>query len=276
MILCNKFRTVFFALTIAMLLLAGLFCGQSSVEAQTAENTAGPASLPFRPGERQFYELSWGVIPAGFAELAILPASDLDGVPVWHFQLLVRTNEFVDFFYKVRDKIESFADLSLKGSRLYRKSQREGRHVREEEVRFDREQNRATYSNHGEVAPAIKLMDGTIDPLTAVFFIRSQPLTEGLEIFQPITDGKKNVTGVARVLGRERLEVSGVYYDTFRVEPDLRDVGGIFEKSAKSRITLWFTVDARHQLIKIEGKVLVGSFTGTLVDQPGGVTPPRD
>jgi hypothetical protein len=276
MILRYQIRCYFSALTVVALLLAGLSCCGSSAEAQTAGGASVAESLPFRPGESQVYELRWGVIPAGFAELAVLPAADLDGIPVWHFRLLVRTNDFVDFFYKVRDKIEAFADLSLGESLLYRKSQREGHHLREEEVRFDPDQKHATYSNHGEVAPPISLMAGTIDPLTAVFFIRGQPLREGLEIRRPITDGKKNVTGVARVLGRERLEVDGVYYDTFRVEPDLRDVGGVFEKSAKSRITLWFSVDGHHRLVKIEGKVLVGSFTGTLSNLPGGVRPSMD
>lgn len=254
------------------LMLTGWACWWSAAEAQTGVAGSGGESLPFRPGESQVYELRWGVIPAGFAELSVLPEVNFAGIPAWHFRLLVRTNEFVDFFYKVRDKIEAFADLSLQESLLYRKSQREGRHERDEEVRFDLDQNEATYSNHGVLAQPISLMDGTIDPLTSIFFIRNQPLRSGLEIVRPVTDGKKNVNGVARVLGRERLEISGVSYDTFRVEPDLRDVGGVFEKSDKSRITLWFTVDDRHQLVKVEGKVLVGSFTGTLCDPPGGVT----
>jgi len=255
-----------------MLLSIGLFCCRPGAQAQTA----GDAGLPFRPGEKQLYELRWGVIPAGFAELEVLPLTALGGVPAYHFRLVIRTNEFVDVIYKVRDKIDSFADLSLQKSLYYRKSQREGRHVREEEVRFDGDKDYATYSNSGEVSAPVSLMAGTIDPLTAVFFVRSQPMREGLEILRPVTDGKKNVIGVARVLSRESLVVNGVVYDTFRIEPDLQDVGGVFKKSDKSRITLWFTADARHRLVKIAGKVVVGSFTGTICDQPGGAMPLTD
>lgn len=276
MILRYLYRALFFALAALALLYVVGDCRSGAAEVQTAGSVVAVESMPFRAGESQVYELRWGVIPAGFAELAVLPAADLDGIPVWHFRLLVRTNDFVDFFYTVRDKIEAFADLSLQGSRLYRKSQREGRHVKEEVVRFDSDHKNAVYSDHGKVALPIRLMDGTIDPLTAVFFIRSQSLRIGLEIVRPITDGKKNVAGVARVLGRERLEINGVSYDTFRVEPDLKDVGGVFEKSDKSQINLWFTADERHLLVKIEGKVLVGSFTGTLLDPSSGVTPKMD
>lgn len=276
MISCFRYCRLLPALTVMSMLLAGVFCGWADAAARTEKGAPSVERLPFRPGESQVYELRWEVVPAGFAELAVVPATDLDGVPAWHFRLLIRTNAFVDFFYKVRDKIESFADLSLQESFLYRKSQREGRHVREEEVRFDSDKHQATYINSGVVHPPISLMAGTIDPLTAVFFIRSQPLRNGLEIARPITDGKKNVTGVARVIGRENVEINGVIYDTFRVEPDLRDVAGVFEKSDKSRITLWFTADERHLLVKIEGKVVVGSFTGTLCAPPCGSMPAMD
>lgn len=276
MILRYLYR-VFFSILAAIALVSVVeICRADVAETQTAGSVVAVEPMPFRAGESQIYELRWGVVPAGFAELAVLPVADLDGIPAWHFRLLVRTNDFVDFFYTVRDKIEAFADLSLQGSRLYRKSQREGRHVKDEVVRFDDKQKNATYSDHGKVAPSISLMDGTIDPLTAVFFIRSQSLREGLDIVRPITDGKKNVVGVARVLGRERLKINGVDYDTFRVEPNLKDVGGVFEKSDKSQINLWFTADERHLLVKIEGKVLVGSFTGTLFDPASGVIPKMD
>lgn len=250
--LCSRFTLVVLGLALAIL-----------------PGAVGAASG--KSGENYCYEIRWGVIPAGYAELSELPVSALAGVPARHFQLAIRTNDFVDVFYKVRDKIDSFADLSLNESLLYRKSQQEGRSLREEVVNFDKLKNLAAYSNHGKVAPPIPLIPGTIDPLTAVYFIRSQPLREQLEIVKPITDGKKNVLGVAHVLKREKLLVGGVSYDTFRVEPDLREVGGVFEKSKNSRITLWFTADERHLLVKIEGKVVVGAFTGTLGDGCPGV-----
>lgn len=269
----NRLFVVLFGVTLVM---TGLFFSRSAAQARTSGGSGAMESLPFRPGERYVYKLHWGIIQAGLAELTVMPAAELDGVPVWHFRLSVRTNEFVDVFYKVRDKIESFVATSMQESLLYRKSQREGRSVREEEVRFDNEKHLAIYSNHGQSAPPISLMAGTIDPLAAIFYVRTQPLREGLQIVRPITDGKKNVLGVSRVVGRQKLEVNGVEYDTFKVEPDLKNVGGVFEKSDKSRITLWFTADERRLLLKIEGKVVVGAFTGTLSEFTAYPLPPRE
>jgi hypothetical protein len=120
--------------------------------------------------------------------------------------------------------------------------------------------------NHGQAHKAIDVKDETLDPLASLFYIRKQPLAENLEIIKSVTDGKKVVRGVARVVRREKLIVSGIEYDTFLVEPDLKEVRGVFEKSRKSRLKLWITGDDRRLLVKIRSKVAVGSFTGTLVE----------
>ena len=244
-------------------MLSAGFCG-----AGTEGNGRYSNDFPFGPGERLIYELHWGMIPAGEAELEILPMAEIGDDKAWHFRLSIRSNEFIDVFYKVRDLVESFVDSDLKRSLRYIKSQHEGKTLRESQVFFDHAAGTATYSNFGEVSPPIKIAEGTIDPLAAVFFIRRHLETDKRQIARPITDGKKNVEGVARVNRREKVEIDGVVYDTFQVEPDLKDVRGVFEKSDKSRIILWFTADEKRLLVKIKSKVIVGSFTGTLVGRP--------
>jgi hypothetical protein len=245
-----------------------LFWQLSMVASQGRAAAELPISsdLPFKPGERFVYELHWGLISAGQAELLVLPMTEVDGVPAWHFQMKIRTNDFIDVFYKVRDQIDAFAALSLEGSLLYRQSQHEGTTRREVEVNFDRDRSQAVYSNHGEAMPPISIAAGTLDPLTALFYIRSQPLIENHEIIRPITDGKKNVSGVVRVIKREEIRLNDKIYETFLIEPDLKGVRGVFEKSKKSRLTLWVTADEKRIVVKIKSKVAIGSFTGTLVE----------
>ncbi|MCK4837814.1 MAG: DUF3108 domain-containing protein [Desulfobulbaceae bacterium] len=234
----------------------------SIVESSTAD-------FPFQPGERLVYKLRWGLIPAGSAELEVLPLAQINGEGAWHFILKVRTSDFVDLFYKVRDRIESYTDLVLNNSMLYRKEQREGSTDRDVLVSFDRVAGSAVYSNKGAGHNAIAIKAGTIDPLASIYFIRNQFLAENLEIIKPVTDGKKVVLGVVRVVGRETLAINGIEYDTFLVEPDMKDVRGVFEKSRKSKLKLWFTNDDRRLLVKVKSKVVVGSFTATLVGSTG-------
>ena len=233
----------------------------SAVESSTAD-------FPFQPGERLVYKLRWGLITAGYAELAVLPFEQVNGEDAWHFVLTVRTSGCIDLFYKVRDRIESYTDLTLTNSILYRKEQREGSTDRDVVVRFDRVARSAVYSNKGAGQNAIAIKDGTIDPLASIYYIRNWPLAENLEIVKPVTDGKKVVSGVARVVRRERLKIGGIKYDTFLVEADLKEVRGVFEKSKKSKLRMWITADNRRLLVKVKSKVVVGSFTGTLVEIP--------
>lgn len=227
---------------------------------------SSPGDFPFQPGERLVYKLRWGLITAGYAELEVLPFEQVDGESAWHFILSIKTSKFVDVFYRVRDRIESYTDLALVNSMLYSKEQREGSTDRDVVVHFDRAGGTAVYSNKGVARDPIEIEDGTIDPLASIYYLRQQALVENAEIIKPVTDGKKAVGGVARVVKRETLRIGGVEYDTFMVEPDLQDVRGVFEKSKKSKLRMWITADDRRLLVKVKSKVVVGSFTGTLVD----------
>ena len=194
----------------------------------------------------------------------------VDGRPARHFAMTVRTNTFVDAFYKVRDRIEAWTDADMNRSLRYRKSQREGSHRRREvTVVFDWPLGQATYADRDDVREPILVFPGTFDPLAAFYFTRLASLAPGAVIQRPVTDGKKNVLGRVRVLGRERVRVAAGTFDTVVVEPDLSEVKGVFEKSPEGRIRLWLTDDGRHLPVRIQSKVVVGHFTGELVTAEG-------
>ena len=230
--------------------------------------------FPFEPGEEFSYSLRWGLVPAGYANIRILPDIEMNGRPARHFQLTARSNDFVDLFYQVRDKIESFTNITLTRSLLYKKDQNEGSTHREVVVNFDSKKNLATYTNFGNAQPPTKVPPGTLDPLSAVFYIRRHLSHVGQVIENPITDGKRVVIGHAKVIRKEIIYIGDKRYETFVVEPDLKDVKGVFEKSDDSRIRLWFTTDPSHLLVKITSKVVVGSFTCELISKSSA--PPKN
>jgi hypothetical protein len=84
-----------------------------------------------------------------------------------------------------------------------------------------------------------------------------------------VTDGKKHVLGVAEVVRRETITVPAGTFDTFLIEPDLAQVGGVFEKSPDAKIQLWVSADHRRLPVKLKSKVVVGSFSGELVSMAG-------
>ena len=234
-------------------------------QTEVLEKETSPIVMPFQPGEKFVYKLRWGLVTAGYAELEVLPFEQINGERSWHFVLTARSSRFIDMFYKVRDRIESFTDDLLVSSFIYRKEQLEGKTHRQVEVIFDPEKKTVVYSDWGNKHEPLEVEDGTIDPLASIYFIRKSPLADNAKITKPITDGKKNVLGQAFVVGREKISVGGKKYDTFIVEPDLKGVRGVFEKSKRSKIRLWITADERRLLVKLKSKVVIGSFTGTLI-----------
>lgn len=226
---------------------------------------------PFYPGEKLTYELRWEAIPAGTATLEVLPYEIVNNTKTYHFAVTAESNSFVDIFYKVRDRIDAYADLDMTRSILYRKKQREGDSKRDIKVNFDWENKTASYSNFGEPKDPITLMDGTFDPLSAFYFTRFTELRNDMIIKRPITDGKKNVVGKVNVIGKETIKLGDKKYETFLIEPELKHVKGVFEKSKNAKIQIWVSADSRRIPLRIKSKVVVGSFIGELVDFSQGI-----
>jgi hypothetical protein len=234
-------------------------------------------SMPFYPGEKLTYSLKWGIVHAGEATLEVLPMKDVEGEWAYHFVMTAKTSSFIDAFYKVRDRVEAYADLGMNRSLMYKKLQKEGRHKRDILVQFDWARKTAQYSNFGNSAPPISLTEGTLDPLAAFYYTRLFDFKEGMVLERPVTDGKKHVVAQCRVVRREAQTVGNRTYDTFLVEPDLRHVGGVFQKSDHAKLQIWITADHRRIPVRVESEVAVGRFVGEIVtpieDDPAGGQP---
>jgi hypothetical protein len=229
---------------------------------------ARATELPFSVGEKLTFILKWGFIPAGEAVLEVLPPKKVNGEDANHFVLTARSNSFVDHFYKVRDRIESFTDADMTRSVHYIKKQREGSTDKDIVVTFDWAANTARYSNYGELIDPIPLLPGTFDPLGAFFYTRLVAGASVDEVSRPVTDGKKNVIGRARIVKKEQITVPAGTFDTYKLEPVMKDVGGVFRKSKNAKLHVWVTADSRRMLVKVKSKVIVGSFVGVLVSVP--------
>lgn len=230
--------------------------------------------MPFSPGEKLTFQLKWGVIPAGEASLEVLPIETINGIPAYHFVMTARSYPFLDLFYKVRDRIEAFADTGMTHSLLYKKKQREGRTKRDIIVRFDWNQNEATYTRRNRSRTPVKLMPGCFDPLSVFYYSRLLDMKIGTIEECPVSDGKKCVIGRASVIKRQTLHIDGNTYETFLIEPELKDIGGVFKKSKDAKIKIWITDDDRRIPVMIKSKVAVGSFVGEIMTiKEGSVDP---
>jgi hypothetical protein len=233
-----------------------------------AEENANKKELPFEPGEKLHFEVRWGFIRAGEATLQILPIEEVNGEKVIHFLMSARTTSFVDVFYKVRDTYESLTDIGMSHAIHYRKK-KEGHKKKEVIVRFDWDKMETQYVTTGENWEPVPLISGSFDPLSVFYAFRTHDLEVGKELLVPVSDGKTCVMGLAKVLKRERIKIKMGEYDAFLIEPDMKDIGGVFEKSDDAKIKVWVTADDKKIPLRFKSKVIVGSFVAELASIEG-------
>lgn len=226
---------------------------------------------PFKPGEKLHFVLKYGTIPAGVATLEVDAMGAVEDVKAYHFIMTARSNAFIDIFFKVRDRIDSYADAAMNHSLFYRKEQKEGKTHRKIRVEFDWHKNESSYVNFDSEPRVISLLPGTFDPLSVFYYSRLLDFEKKDTFEHPVTDGKKNMMGILRLIGRETVTVPAGTFDTLVLEPDLQKVEGVFSKKKRARIKLWVTDDEQRLLVQMKSKAVVGNFVAELVAVEGAV-----
>ena len=240
---------------------------------------AAPTAFPFQNGERLAFQIFWGFIPAAHVSLEVVPIEqEPDGAPAaaYHFTLNACTLPVIDLIYPYRERIDSYVAANVQYSLLYKKAQ-ESRHPRDIVVQFDWDNGVVRSTNYGKPSAPIPLQPGTLDPLAALYYIRTQALSGDFTLEQWVTDGKKLSRGKARFIQKETITIQGKTYQTIKIEPDLREVTGVFEKSPGAKMYVWLTDDDRKIVVKLKSKVTVGSFVAELLEGESvipGVEPP--
>jgi hypothetical protein len=233
-------------------------------------------------GERLVYEIGWSWFEVGEAVLTLVEA-DFNGQPAWRMDLTARTNGFADSFYKVRNSTRSWFTRSVSGLLHYEAIQREGSREREIAVKIDPEAWTAQHINRlkGEAQDPISILEGTWDPLSITYFVRSLPLAEGDSYFIPTTNGKNLYLTRVEVKKRQTRKFKAGRQEAFLLEPDIEDLGGVFRRSKNASIRFWFAANERQFPLRMESEVAVGKFWAELVrvetltaDELEALTPP--
>jgi len=228
-----------------------------------------PSALPFQPGEKLTYKLTWMAIPVGHATLEVRSNGRFRGRPAWQFHMSARTNKFADALYKVRDELHSWAPANMRRSLHHKKRQREGSYRRDVVLHFDWRKRRVVYANGRKAYKPRKLYRDTFDPLGLLYGFRRHRITRPQVLVMSATDGLKTIRAKVHVVGRETIEVGDRRWRTWKVVPELKDVEGVFKRSKDSEMEVWFSDDHRRLPVRLRSKVMIGSFTATLVDHQG-------
>lgn len=223
----------------------------------------------FYPGEKITFEVRWSFIVAGEATLEVLPPENLDGTPALHFVYTAKTTPFIDSFYKVRDRIESWTDTGINHSLLYKK-RHEGKSVKEIIVKFDWNKLEASQIKNGNMTDTVIIEENTFDPLSVFYAFRVGKPDKDNCIKINLTDGKKIINSNARLIEKQKITIAEKTYDTILVEPEIEGISGVFRKTKSSKMQIWITDDTKRIPVRIKSRVTVGSFIADLISYSPG------
>lgn len=222
--------------------------------------------LPWQDGERLVYTLGWSLFEVGTTEL-LIESDVFEGEPVWRFTMTTRTNAFADRLYRVRNMVTSIADDAVTATVYFSNDQREGSRERDYEVTFDMEASEARYYDriNDERHDPVWIFPGSFDPFGITLFVRSLGFEVGDRLVIPTTNGREPFLTDIQVRGVETRRFRLGRQEAYVLEPDIKDVGGVFRRSSGSSIRFWFTKDRHRYPIRMESSVAIGSFWAELV-----------
>jgi len=212
---------------------------------------------PFGVGEKFVFSLDYGPVNAGEATLEVVGMVEHQGYLCYRIETTASSNRFFSGFYRVRDKVVSYADADSLFSRYFMKRLREGTFRRTEEIDFDHAARKARYQNGHEY----DITAGVHDVLSAFYYVRTLDLEVGRDVFLSAHDSRK--TYDLRVIVHRQQAVATPFgtFDCFVVQPVMLG-DGIFKHEGD--LMIYLTADSNRIPVRMTSRLPVGSIVANL------------
>lgn len=223
----------------------------------------------FSIGEKLSFNISWGPIAVGYAEMRVEGSEDFNGRKAYQIVSEASSYPFVDAFYKVRNRDVSWMDSESLCSLKYDRQQRESGYVKDETYIFDHINRRFELREKGKDGIE-KVIQGEMpiyvhDVLSAFYYIRTLDLKVGKEYYLDTQTGDKNYPLRVVVYKKEKIKVPAGKFECFLIEPFIQEDAGMFK--AKGRLWIWLTADEHKIPVLMKSKIFIGNITAELVDR---------
>ena len=224
-------------------------------------------NINFSAGEKLTYKVNynWGLLWVGAGEVSFeIFEEKLFNRDVFHVKGLGHTYVDYDWFFKVRDRYETYIDkktlLPLKFIR----------HVREGNYKFDNEIIFKHYKNEAVgTYKTVEISKGVQDVLSAIYKTRTidfNKYKKGDRIKMNLFLDNKVYPIHITYLGKEKVKTKLGKFNCIKFKPLLIE-GTIFKGGDK--MTVWASDDANRIPIRVESPIVVGSIKVDLIDYKG-------
>jgi hypothetical protein len=169
------------------------------------------------------------------------------------FRVDASTAPWMSRFYQAIVRLESATTAGLLPL-AYREAIDEGTRRIDRELTFDLQRHNVRILSGG-TSIVLPVRIGARDPISAFFYLRTLPLTEGARYAVPISDNGRPLLLDITVGPRERVVLDGRALEAWRVQP------AISERidRAPMRITAWLSADQRRVPLVVDVSAQFGT-----------------
>lgn len=222
----------------------------------------------FQVGEEISYRIHYGLVNAGTATIKVKDIKEVNGHQVYHLWGYGRTQGMTDWFFRTRDRYETFIDVNTLEPVKFIRDVDEGGYIIKRNIDFNREANTAV--DHDLKADTIfSLPENVQDIFSAFYFARNldvSTIQPGDVIYIPVFLDHEIFPFRIKFVKREVINTKFGKIRCLRFVPVVQE-GRVFKD--EDDLFLWISDDANHVPIRIKSELLVGSIKADISDFKG-------
>jgi hypothetical protein len=227
----------------------------SGAEAQTPTSavSAGVAAVPFGPGEKMTYRVTYGILGRrGTASSEVRGIENVRGNRTYHLSFKLKGGALG---FSMDDHQESWLDVSRLFSHRFKQDLNQTRYERLRTLDFypaERLWRRVEKVDSGSLAT-----DMPLDDVSFLYWARTLPLELGRTYeFRRYYKDEGNPV-VIKVVRRETVTVPAGTFETIVVQPLIRTTG-LFGDGGRAEI--YFTDDERRLIVLVKTRMSIGTM----------------
>ncbi|MFL6229024.1 MAG: DUF3108 domain-containing protein [Pyrinomonadaceae bacterium] len=281
---------------LATLACVALLTNASGAGVKLSNDTPAAAKpLPFEPGEELIYQADYSKLVLRGVEIAEFrftagraPASPAANAAAGSTQAPAnfvfkgdasakgwfRKIFGLDFHYTHESVVDPDNLLIVRTTKL----DEQGKRVRTSVAEFDRKADRVTWTernpNDPNATPRVvtnTLRDAAQDFISAIYYLRTQPLASGQNFELAISDSAQTYHIPVKVFERKPMKSIAGRAQTLRLEIGVFGAGHLIS-DRKGTMTVWLTDDARHLPVRARIEADLGTLDIKLKRVSGGIS----
>lgn len=214
-------------------------------------------NFAFRPGEKLTYRLHYGIINAGEAVLEVKPdVLTINGRQIYHIVGTGYTTGSTDWFFKVRDRYETYLDKDALLPWYFVRRVEEGGYKFSQDYSFNHFTKKVDIGNNQKYDIPADVQD----MVSAFYAARNMDLSRAKtgDVMSMICFMDKELWPMKiKLIGRETIDTDIGEIRCLKFRPIVQR-GRVFKQ--EEDMTVWISDDANHLPVRAQADILVGSI----------------